>query len=587
MDEITPIPLIQTPGLLPVRASVSKKTKQFIFVIIGLMLVQTSLCQDIEKLDLKKPFQFHGNINLQFEYYKASGIPARKRDFSWLLNGNPVLTVLGVDIPFSFVLSNFENKFYQPFNQFGISPHYKWATLHLGYRNITYSHYTLAGHRMLGAGFELKPKKFRIGFMYGQLRRSTSIDSSMNANPLYVRPAPTYKRMGIAGKLGYGTQKNYIDLIYFKGWDKESSLSSKLKDSMQPAENTTIGITSKVTFHKKISWVTDAGLSAYTLNKMDGKDTTGISKAWPHSIMQLFSGDKLSTHYYFAGETRIGYQEKTWGTQLMYKRIDPGYQSMGAYFFQNDIQEISLANNFKLDSGRLNINTSIGFQKDNLEKQKTATSKRFIGSANMNYIPSQRFGISFNYSNYGITNNPLQTSPGNELFKQVNNSFMLMPFFTWVNDKTIKNLNIVGSYQSLSTPKSYLGTVPDLNTYSFTTTYNHTWIQQGINANAALNYIHSTTAAGDIGSYGGALGGMVPLAKRKVIFNASGSYLENTFKGNSNGYTLHASAGFTVPIGTQHNFQLLGNYMTNQSKNTTIVQNFDELSVQFIYGLNF
>ncbi len=121
---------------------------------------------------------------------------------------------------------------------------------------------------------------------------------------------------------------------------------------------------------------------------------------------------------------------------------------MGAYFFQNDLQEISLANNFRLDSGKLNINTSIGFQGDNLKKQKTSTSKRFIGSANINYTPTTKFGISFNYNNYGITNNPLQLSPGNELFKQVNNSFMVMPFFTWINEKTIKNLNIVGTYQS-------------------------------------------------------------------------------------------------------------------------------------------
>lgn len=552
-----------------------------------MMMVQSAGAQDIENVNIKKPVQFHGNVNVQFEYYKASGIPARKKDFSWLINGSPVLTVLGVDIPFSFVLSNSENKFYQPFNQFGISPRYKWATLHLGYRNITYSHYTLAGHRMLGAGFDLKPKNFRIGFMYGQLRRSTSIDSSMNANPLYVRPTPTYRRMGLAGKLGYGTNKNFVDLLYFKGWDKQSSLNDKLKDSIQPAENTSIGVVSKITLIEKLTWTTDVGLSAYTLNRNDGKDTTGVSKAWPKNVLNFLVNDKVSTRYYFAGETRVGYQERTWGAQLMYKRIDPGYQSMGAYFFQNDVQEISLANNFKLDSGRLNINTSIGFQQDNLKKQKTATSKRFIGSANVNYIPTPKFGITFNYSNYGITNNPLNTSPGNELFKQVNNSFMLMPFFTWANEKTIRNLNIVATYQSLSTPQSYLGSVPDLNTYSVNTTYNHTWIQQGINANAALNYINSKTAAGDIGSYGGTLGGMAPLLERKVTVNASASWLQNTFKGADNGHTIRVTTGVIVPVGTHHNFQLLGDYMNNQSKNISIVQNFDEFSVQFIYGLNF
>lgn len=555
--------------------------------IPGVLIYQIGSAQDIQQINLKKPIELHGNLNLQLEYYHANGIPARKKDFNWLISGSPVVTVLGIDLPFTFLFSNYENRFYQPFNQFGLSPHYKWATLHLGYRNITYSKYTLAGNRILGAGFDLKPKNFRIGFMYGQLRRSTSIDSSMLANPLYVRPTPTYKRLAVAGKIGYGTQKNFVDLVYFKGWDKQSSLNSKLKDSIQPAENTTIGLVSKVTMIDKLTWVVDVGLSSYTLNRNDSIDKSGVQKGWAKSMMSFLVKDRVSTNYYFAGETRLGYQEKTWGASLAYKRIDPGYQSMGAYFFQNDIQEVSLANNFRLDSGKLNINTTIGFQQDNLKKQKTSTSKRFIGNANINYIPSQKFGITFNYSNFGITNNPLKTSLGDELFKQVNTSFMLMPFFTWINDKTVKNLNIVGTYQSLSTPQSYLGNIPDLNTYSLTTTYNHTWIQKGYSVNASANYVNSTTSAGTIMSVGGNLGGMVPLFEKKVMANASASFMNNFFKGSNNGNTINVTAGVTVPVGTHHNFQLLGNYMKNKAKDITIVQNFDELSVQFIYGYNF
>ena len=384
-----------------------------LFLIVGTVLtISIASAQDVSNINLKKPVQFHGNMNVQLQYYNSSGISPREKEFSWLINGNPILTVLGVQVPFSFVLSNFENKFYQPFNQFGISPYYKWIKLHIGYQNITYSHYTLAGHLMLGAGFDLTPKKFRIGFMYGKLRRSTSIDSSMNANPLYIRPTPTFTRMGVAAKVGYGTSKNYVDLIYFKGWDKEKSLPSKLKDSIQPAENTTIGLSSQLTFAKHFSWKVDVGLSAYTINRNDEKDTTGIGKNRVKDIMKAFVMDKISTNYYFAGETRIGYQEGKWGAQLIFKRIEPDYQSMGAYFFQNDLQEITLADNFRLDSGQITINTSIGFQHDNLKNQKTSTSKRFIGSANINYMPTPKFGISFNYNNYGITNNPLAVISG-------------------------------------------------------------------------------------------------------------------------------------------------------------------------------
>ena len=130
----------------------------------------------------------------------------------------------------------------------------------------------------------------------------------------------------------------------------------------------------------------DVGLSSYTLNRTDGPDTTDVKKPWPKTVLSLFAKDKLSTDYYFAGETRLGYQEKTWGAQLIFKRIDPGYQSMGAYFFQNDIREFSLANNFKLDSGKLNINTNIGFQTDNLKKQKTMPLPKDLSGVLMSII---------------------------------------------------------------------------------------------------------------------------------------------------------------------------------------------------------
>lgn len=561
----------------------------YIFLLALFIGNPPAICQDIENISIKNGVKLHGNLNLQLEYYHANQIDPRKKDFSWLISGNPMLEVAGIRVPFSFLLSNFENRFYQPFNQFGISPFYKWAKVHLGYRNITYSPYTLAGHQMLGAGFDLTPNKFRIGFMYGRLRKSTSIDSTMNANPLYIRPQPVYQRLGYAAKVGYGTQNNFVDLIYFSGWDKNKSLSAKLQDSLQPAENKTIGLSTKVTPVKNLTWHLNVGLSAYTLNKNDATDTTDqpVKNDWIRGMMSSFVNNKLSTHYYFAGETGIRYQMPVWTTALTYKRVDPGYQSMGAYFFQSDMQETTFSNQFRLDSNRLSIGANIGYQQDNLENQKTSTSKRFIGSANISYIPKMHYGFTFNFSNYGITNNPLATSPGDELFKQVNNSVMLMSFYNWLNEESIRNLNVILMFQSLSTPQSSLGAIPTLNTYSATTSYNHSWVKPNVNANVAGNYMLSKTPQGNISSYGGTLGGMAPFIKNKLTVSVTASYLNNTFNKSPNGHTIRGSLGLTVPVDEHHHFQLLGNYLSNQSNNTTIIQSFNELSVQFIYGLSF
>lgn len=260
---------------------------------------------------------------------------------------------------------------------------------------------------------------------------------------------------------------------------------------------------------------------------------------------------------------------------------------MGAYFFQSDLKEIIFANKFRLDSGRLNLNTSIGFQSDNLDEQKSITSKRFIGSVNVSYIPAPRFGVNLNFNNYGITNNPLPTTLNAEPFKQVNNSVVITPFLNWVNSRTARNLNVVFTYQSLSTPESSIGSVADLSTYSFTTGYNHSWIQQGTGVNGMFNYIKSTTPQGDIGSYGFSVGGVAPFLERKLMANASLAYMTNTFDGLSNGHTTRMTIGVTVPVKNRHRFQLIFNYLNNSTTNTLVVQNFSELSTQIIYGLTF
>jgi len=81
----------------------------------------------------------------------------------WYLQGSPVITVYGIVLPFSFRLSEQQRDFRQPFNQFGVSPYYKWAKLHLGYRSHNWSTYALAGHSITGVGLELTPGKFQVG----------------------------------------------------------------------------------------------------------------------------------------------------------------------------------------------------------------------------------------------------------------------------------------------------------------------------------------------------------------------------------------------------------------------------------------
>src|SRR4051812_17039997 len=113
-----------------------------LFIIGACCFTSVAFAQDLENITEEKPFVFSGAFTLYGSHYYVDGIPSRRKDFSWYLTGNPNLRIYGIDIPFNFTVSEQERSFRQPFNQFSITPSYKWIKLHLGYNNITWSPFT-------------------------------------------------------------------------------------------------------------------------------------------------------------------------------------------------------------------------------------------------------------------------------------------------------------------------------------------------------------------------------------------------------------------------------------------------------------
>jgi len=545
--------------------------------------------QDVDHIDWKNPVKLSGSINLQLQSYSAVGIPDRQQPFTWLINGNPTLTILNVQLPFSFLISNFDNKYYQPFNQFGVSPYYKWIKLHLGYRSVQFSPFTLGGYRMLGAGVELTPGHLRFGFMYGRLNRSTQVDTAQNANPLAYRPPPTYTRLAYAVKIGVGTDKNYFDISFLKGWDKETSLNGDVRDSVPVQENKVIGFSWMTTIKKKIVWKTDIGLSIYDQDIHSTTFTDSSNSLLSSGFIKNFIQPTAATQYLIAGETRLGYHDNMYGADLVYRRVDPDYKSMGAYFFQTDIEQYSIAPYLRLGNGKYSFNGNIGTQHDNLYGLKATTSRNFIGSFNLNLMPSTKFGLNINYSNYGITQNPTRISPNDSsLFKQISSNYTFVPFLNFINDNYADNIQLVACFQQLNAPTAGLNTSPNQNTTVGSLIYSHSWLKKNITGNLSFNYNSTNlTGQGTIGSYGGGAGISFVAFKNKTNFSISSNYCTNFLNGSSNGYTTTGNLSCTIPIYKKHSVQLTGSYMNNNSKDETVVQTFSEYIFRIVYGLTF
>src|SRR5690606_872052 len=112
--------------------------------------------QQLDQVGKKDGIKVNGGIGMSNNFYYADGINNRLRPYYYVLTGNVNVNMYGFSLPFTFTWSNQNFAYRQPFNIVGVSPTYKKFTFHAGYRNLSFSPYTLSGHSFLGGGVEYK-----------------------------------------------------------------------------------------------------------------------------------------------------------------------------------------------------------------------------------------------------------------------------------------------------------------------------------------------------------------------------------------------------------------------------------------------
>jgi hypothetical protein len=480
-------------------------------------------------------FKLSGGLNAYAGFYQANGIEARNQASPFGLSGAVNVALPGgVSLPFSVVLGNQGANFRQPFNQFGISPTYKWATVHAGYRNIQFSPFTLAGHTFLGGGFEINPGKLRLGAVYGRFNKAISTDL---VNP--DQALPSFKRTGYAVKLGYGTTTNYLDINLLNAADEENSIASN--EAITPARNTVLGLTSRFLLVKKISFELDAAGSAYTRDMRSQQiplEQGSLLKAFT-----IFMPAQLSTQLTTAIQTGIGYQGKIVGIKLQYKRIDPNFQTMGAYYFQSDIQSYTIAPSFNLMKNKLRILGSFGIQKDNLAKNKSAQTGRTVGSAVVSFNPNTAFGLDLQFSNYGISQQA-GLRPIIDTLRLAQNNLNLTANLRYnLQNETFSHLfTFTGTHQQLSDLNQKTAGFTQNENQNVNLGYFLTQLQSGFSANAILSYTQTLLPQDQtVRFYGPTVGVSHTLLDKKLSVSASASYLLNQ-QMEQNGQVMNASA---------------------------------------------
>lgn len=330
--------------------------------------------EEVLEFRKKKPFKISGSISANATQFNS--IPKQSRQsFTYQLSGSINMSLYELlNIPISFNLNNYGAKFSYPSlpNRLSLHPSYKWVRAHIGDGSMSFSPYTLNGHQFTGAGIELTPGRWQISAMGGRLLRRVDADS---LNPS-IRP--NYERWGYGAKVRYEANKFALGGTVFMAKDKMSNISFDTDAlGIYPKGNIAIGLEGSLSIIKDLKLSLEYGLSIMQ------RDLRVKEKSYYHAF-------KADLAYSFLGNT-IG---------IGYERISPDYETLGAYYFNNDYENFTINYSRNFFENKMSIALSGGVQRDDLSGQKQEKNKRFVGSANINFTPSEKFSASVSLSSY-------------------------------------------------------------------------------------------------------------------------------------------------------------------------------------------
>jgi hypothetical protein len=553
----------------------------WIFVLIFISNSVVSNAQDLANLKNTES-SVHGSFSATAVGYSVDGIAPRKDPFSYILSGNLTFDAKGIVLPVSFVYSNRNKEFSQPFNQFGLTPRYKWIKMYLGYNNVNFSKYVLGGHTVFGAGVELNPGILRVGVMYGRLQKVTN--KAVKVNDPFGSNLGSFDRKMLSAKLGVGTKETFIDFIVMKAEDDSTSIEQTDKqDYNLPAANLVGGVNTRIKFSESVHFEGEGAYSVYTDNqRLEEVELTDIKITPPIAI-------NASTDYFLAIRTSLIYRSPK-GTKfgLNYRRIDPGYKSMGVYFINNDLENFTVSTAFKMLKQKMQIKGSIGLERNNLNTSRDVTTHKVIGSGNLTYNPNRFFGINMNYSNYSINQTPgrIQIADSIKIY-QTNATLMIMPHaqFSSKNKKINHFITLPFTRVGLVDKNPYSNKLTDFTMTNLMFSYNLNFASTGLSFIASALYNQVDMATGTSYNKTGTIGIMKTMLDKKLnmALNLNITQSENT-KETFDVITPVFTTRYRINKHHSFRFKMYAIFNKNQ---TDSLKSFNEQSEDFSYVYTF
>ncbi len=539
----------------------------------------------------KKEVKISGGLSASSTFYYSEGISARRDPYYWVISGNIGIRYKEFSIPFSVNFSS-QNSGYtrpQPFNQIGLSPKYKFITFHLGYRNINFSEFTLAGNIFLGAGIELNKENFplKIIVLGGRFAKAFKPED-VNSN--LAKSYPSYERWGYGTKITLEKDNKSLSFILFKARDNPSSVPDSLATSLgiKPAENLVVGTTAKLPIGKSINFSGEYAISSFNPDirlpeyKLD-------EYSYANNLGGLFT-PRVNSQYNSAFLGSLDYTYKIVRVNTTYRRIGPDYKTLGSTFLNNDFEDITLGISWQMLKNRLSVSTNGGVQRNNLSGKQLSELLRIVGSVNLSFQLNQKTNLTANYSNYNsstqltafVFNSTNDVRPDSLLYLQVTNSAGFGMNYKIGSDKSRKMLNANINFQDARDNKK-----SNTQFYNINTGYSTMITEYKLNINSGLNYSANINPKAKIENFGPVFTISRPVVKDKIKVSFTTSFLNTFTNGNFTGNIFNNRLSANYTWRKRHSFTSDLVYLMRETQQSGVAKSFKEVRFGLNYGWSF
>lgn len=494
--------------------------KGLIFILLLCLAVLTSIrvqAQDLSNLKEKQKFRISGQLSAGGTYSESTSQLNVQSPYSYMLGASLHVQLWGISIPFYASFNNQKSAFNHPFNRYGLSPKYKWARAHIGWRSMSFSQFTMNNISFLGGGLELNPGRFRFAAMYGHLQQAVELQNAEFG-------IPRFKRRAAAMKIGFGTEMRHLDLLILKAKDDIHSLdvSDSLAQLMPAHENLALGIKNKLSFLKN-RLVFDLDVAGSIFAHDIRHDTLEVEELQSRKWTRHVFTPTISTSATYAGEARLHYRHKNFGISTQYRRVMPDYKSLGAEYILSDLEAITINPSLTLLKGKVTVSASIGLQRDNLDGKRLSSNQRSINSVNMQLIPSPKWSAMLSYSNFTFEQQVHLDSLYNDsiLINQLNHQMSFAPRYK-LDKKRIRHTWMLTLTHQILDDRNKLKAMQQSNDMTLgNLVYDLHLKKQDIHLHTAVNLFQLTTSEAQLNRYGASAGFRMKLLENKMNLRAN------------------------------------------------------------------